>query len=102
MARELAMFYYGWAMWASGNYDKAIEASLKSLNLFRDLKNYDQINRVYEELAVFYRDAGDFGQALKYAKLSRNLYDSLIVSHSLEWRYSICHARIYLYSGQSN
>src|SRR4029077_18834115 len=24
------MFSYGWALWASGNYDKAIEAALKS------------------------------------------------------------------------
>src|SRR4051812_26324813 len=25
------MLSYGWALWASGNYDKAIEAALKSL-----------------------------------------------------------------------
>jgi two-component system, NtrC family, sensor kinase len=72
-----AMSSYGWSMWASGNYDKAIEAALKSLNLFKDLENDEQSYNVYGELAVFYRDAGDFGQSLRYGKLVQHSYDSL-------------------------
>ncbi|HSZ34001.1 MAG TPA: ATP-binding protein [Puia sp.] len=72
---------YGWSMWAAGDYDKAVDASLKSLNLYKDLKDYVKMADVYGELTVFYRDAEDFTQAFKYAMLSKELYDSLIVTH---------------------
>ena len=78
-----AMSRYGWSMWASGNYDKAIEAALKSLNLFKDLENYEEYANVYGELAVFYRDAGDFGQSLKYGKLIENSYDLWYNAHKI-------------------
>ena len=78
-----AMFSYGWSMWASGNYDKAIEAALKSLNLYKDLKIYDRLTDVYGELAVLYRDAGDFEQSIRYGKLAKNLYESLNFSQKL-------------------
>jgi len=74
------MASYGWAMWASGNYDKAIEAALRSLNLYKDLKSYKMMAGMYDQLAVFYRDADDYVQALKYGMLSKNLYDSLVPS----------------------
>jgi len=74
------MFSYGWAMWASGNYDKAIEASFKSLNLYKDLNNYEKMTRCYVQLAVFYRDVGDSAQALKYGELARDLFESPIVA----------------------
>jgi two-component system NtrC family sensor kinase len=77
------MSSYGWALWAMGNYDKAIEASLKSLNLYKDLKNYIRQSFVYTQLAVFFRDARDFGQALKYGMLAKHLYDSLILAHEI-------------------
>ncbi len=78
-----AMFCYGWSMWSAGNYDKAIEAALKSLNLYKDLENYVQIFNVCGELAVLYRDVGDFGQSLRYGKLALHLYDSLITIRNL-------------------
>ena len=61
IARELkykegeaaGMFSYGWALWASGNYDKAIEAALKALNLYKELKNDYKVIATYEELALF-------------------------------------------------
>ena len=67
IARELkykegeaaAMFSYGWAFWASGNYDKAIEAALRALNLYKDLKDDYRVIATYEELALFYMQAGD-------------------------------------------
>ena len=74
---------YGWSMWAAGDYDKAVDASLKSLNLYKDLKDYVKMADVYGELTVFYRDAEDFTQAFKYAMLSKKLYDSLIVTHEM-------------------
>ena len=77
------MFSYGWALWASGNYDKAIEATLKSLNLRKDLKNDDKMIANYEALAIFYKDAGDYEEALKYARLSKDLFEATIVSRKL-------------------
>ncbi len=74
------MSSYGWALWASGSYDKAIEAALKSLNLYKDLKMYEKIVSAYESLAVFYRDAGDYGEALKYGILSKDLFESSFAS----------------------
>ncbi|HET7002531.1 MAG TPA: ATP-binding protein, partial [Puia sp.] len=76
-----AMFSYGWALWASGIYDKAIEYELKALNLYKDLKYYTGVSDAYDGLAVVYREAGDYGQALRYALLSKNIYDSLLVIH---------------------
>ena len=72
-----AMSSYGWSMWASGNYDKAIEAALKSLNLYKSLEKYDKLADVYGELAVCYRDARDFGPSLRYGKMEMNIRDSL-------------------------
>ena len=72
------MAAYGWSLWAAGDYDKAIDAAFKSLNLYKDLKDYLKISDVYGALTVFYRDAEDFAQALKYGFLSKNVYDSLI------------------------
>ena len=37
----------------------------------------------YEALANFYRDAGDYEEALKYGRLSMNLFESTIVSRKL-------------------
>jgi two-component system NtrC family sensor kinase len=91
IARELkykegeaaAMFSYGWAFWASGNYDKAIEAGLKALNLYKDLKDDYKVIATYEELALFYMQAGDSDEALKYARLSKNLFELTSVSRKL-------------------
>ena len=74
------MFSYAWAIWASGNYDKAIEVALQSLNLYRDLKNDYRILASYEALAIFYLGAGDYEEALKYGRLAKNLFESTIVS----------------------
>jgi signal transduction histidine kinase len=76
-AEATGMFSYGWALWASGNYDKAIEASLRSLNIYKDLKNYERVAITYMQLAVLYRDAGDYALALKYGMLSKDLFESL-------------------------
>jgi two-component system, NtrC family, sensor kinase len=76
-----AMFSYAWALWASGNYDKAIEAAMKALNLYEDLKYYKGVSDTYDVLAVIYREAEDYGQALKYGLLSKNIYDSLSAVH---------------------
>ncbi len=70
------MSSYGWAFWASGNYDKAAEMALKSLNLYKSLQDHEMIVPLYNQLAVIYRDAGDYQQALRYGFLSRNLLDS--------------------------
>jgi hypothetical protein len=39
-------------LWASGNYDKAIEIALKALNLSRDLQDVKMIAGSYIQLAV--------------------------------------------------
>src|SRR4051812_10031741 len=72
-----AMSAYGWAFWASGNYDKAAEMALKSLNLYKSLQDYVMTVYLYNQLTVLYRDAGDYQQALRYGYLSKNLSDSL-------------------------
>ena len=82
-----SMFSYGWALWASGNYDKAIEAALKSLNLFKELKNDYRMIATYEALALFYKDAGDYEEALKYGRLSMNLFELIIVSRKIHGVY---------------
>ncbi|MGN6400796.1 MAG: ATP-binding protein [Flavisolibacter sp.] len=71
------MAAYGWVFWASANYDKAIEMALKSLNLYKTLEDIKMIASIYNELIVFYRDAGDYRTALNYGFLSKNLLDSL-------------------------
>ena len=71
------MASYGWALWASGNYDKEIEMGLESLNLYKILKDIKKIASLYNELTVFYRDVGDYRTALNYGFLSKNLLDSL-------------------------
>jgi two-component system, NtrC family, sensor kinase len=76
-----AFFSYGWALWSSANYDKAIEAALRGLNLYKDLKDDERLDRSYVQLAVFYRDAGDPVQAIRYGMLSINLFDSLSAVH---------------------
>jgi two-component system NtrC family sensor kinase len=70
------MFSYGWALWASGNYDKAIEAALRSLNLHKDLKNYESTAISYMQLSVLYREAGDYVLALKYGMQSKDLFEA--------------------------
>src|SRR4029079_13828683 len=71
-----AMSAYGWALWALGNYDKAIEMALKALNLYQDLQDVENVARAYLLLANIYRDIGDYGMALKYGFLSKNLFES--------------------------
>ena len=55
-----AMQSYGTALWASGNYDKAIEIALKALNLSRDLQDVKMIASSYLQIAVLYMDIGDY------------------------------------------
>jgi two-component system, NtrC family, sensor kinase len=45
------------------------------------LKYYIGVSDAYDGLAVIYREAGDYGQALKYGLLSKNIYDSLLAVH---------------------
>jgi tetratricopeptide (TPR) repeat protein len=59
-----------------GDYDKAIEAALKSLKLQKGLGDEARLLAIYSELAVFYRDNEDFDQALKYAVLAKDMYAS--------------------------
>jgi signal transduction histidine kinase len=88
IARELkynageaaGMFSYGWAFCTGGNFDKAIEASLKALSLYKDLKNDYRVVATYEELAICYYSAGDYEEALKYARLSKSLFESTNVT----------------------
>jgi two-component system, NtrC family, sensor kinase len=95
------MSVYGWALWAAGDYDKAVEASLKSLNLYKGLKDYPWMTFLYAELEVFYRDAGDFEQALKYGRLAKNLYDSLPGTHELNGSLPIVQiGSVYLFTKQ--
>jgi len=70
------MSSYGWVLWASGNYDKAAEMALKSLNLYKGLQDHEMITSLYNQLAVIYRDAGDYQQALSYSTLAKNVFDS--------------------------
>jgi signal transduction histidine kinase len=74
---------YGWNLWAAGDYDKAIEMGLKALNMFKALNDYLKVAEVCGQLTVYYRDAGDFGPALKYAKLAKGFYDSLVNLHQI-------------------
>ena len=92
---------YGWALWAAGEYDKAVEAGLKSLNLYKDLKDDSWITFLYAELEVFYRDAGDYEQALKYGRLAMNLYDSLPGTHELNENLPVLQlGTVYLFRNQ--
>ncbi len=75
-----AMHIYGYALWISGNYDKAIEIALKALNLYRDLQQITMVATSYIQLAVLYDDIGDYGMALKYGFLSKKLLYSVEVS----------------------
>src|SRR6266536_2118526 len=99
------MSSYGWAFWASGNYDKAAEMALKSLNLYKSLQDHEMIVPLYNQLAVIYRDAGDYQQALRYGFLSRNLLDSselntYIIGSIYLLTKQIVSASVYLYELQ--
>jgi signal transduction histidine kinase len=72
-----AMHQYGYNLWISGNYDKAIETALKALNLYKDLHHVKMIASSYIQLAVLYEAMGDYGMALKYGFLSKKLFYSL-------------------------
>ena len=74
-----AMHSYANALWASGNYDKAIEIALKALNVHRDLQDVKMIAGSYIQLAVIYADIGDYRLALKYGFFSKNLFESIDV-----------------------
>jgi len=73
------MYMYGYALWISGIYDKAIEIALKALNLYKGLQDVKMIAGTYLQLAVLYRDIGDYNQALKYGFLSKKTFDPLIL-----------------------
>ncbi len=73
------MYIYGYALWISGNYDKAIEIALKALDLYKGLQDVKMIAGSYLQLAVLYRDIGDYKQALKYGFLSKKIFDPLIL-----------------------
>ncbi len=81
-ARALAS--YSWALWQLGNLDNAIAMALKSLNLSKSLQDYKMIAQAYNLLTVFYRDAGEYKQALNYFFLSKNLHDSLNIPYFSE------------------
>jgi tetratricopeptide (TPR) repeat protein len=91
-----AMHSYGSALWISGNYDKAIEMALEALNLYRDLQDVKMIASSYLQLAVFYRDIGDYAQALNYGFLSKKLFESYDVHPGQ----SAIIASIYLHTNQ--
>ena len=74
-----AMQSYGIALWASGNYDKALEIAFKGLNLSRDLQDVKMIASSYIQLAVIYQDIEDYKLALNYGFLSKNLFESVEV-----------------------
>ena len=67
---------YAWALWMSGNYDKAVEMAFKSLNVYKGLQDRKGIASAYNQLAVIYSDMGDYTQALKYGLLSKKVFDS--------------------------
>ncbi len=73
------MWIYGYALWIAGNYDKAIEVALKALDLYKGLQDVKMIAGTYLQLAVLYRDIGDYNQALKYVFLSKKTFDPLIL-----------------------
>ncbi len=82
-------------LWGSGNYDKAIEMGLKSLSLYKSLEDQKMMASLCNELTVFYRDAGDYRQALNYGFLSKDLLDSLNFYES-----SLQISSIYLFTNQ--
>jgi len=94
-----AMQSYGTALWSSGNYDKAIEIALKALNLSRDLQDVKMIASSYLQIAVLYMDIGDYGPALKYGFLSKNLFESYGNDGPLQ---SEIIARIYTLTNQTD
>ncbi len=72
-----AMFSYGWALWSFGDYDKAVDFSLKSLKLFQDRQDYEMMVSVNNLLAVILRDVKDYRMALSYSNTAKKLTDSL-------------------------
>ena len=75
------MSSYSWVLWSSANYDKAAEMALKSLNLYKGLQDHKMLASLYTQLAVIYRDAGDYQQALSYGTLAKNVFDSSDLSN---------------------
>ena len=67
------MLTYAWALWASANYDKAVEMALKCLNRCKGLHDPAMMGRSYLQLIVLYRDVGDYQQALRYGFLAEKL-----------------------------
>ena len=86
------------ALWAAGDYDKAVEASFKSLNLFKSLEDYVKMDDflICRTGRFFTGTPDDYGQALKYGRLSLNLYDSLISTHEMNRKPPGAAARIRL------
>src|SRR5436853_7882318 len=73
------MWIYGFALWIAGSYDKAIEIALKALDLYKGLQDVKMIAGTYLQLAVLYRDIGDYNQALTYAFLSEKIVYPLML-----------------------
>lgn len=63
-----------------GNFTNALQAALKSVHLFEELKNEERVAWLYITLANIYRDFGDYETALGYALKSIKIYNKLYVS----------------------
>jgi tetratricopeptide (TPR) repeat protein len=76
-SEAFAMLSYGWALWAFGDYDKAVDFALRSLQLFQQRKDYEMMVSANNALAVIFGDLKDYRMALGYSNAAKKLGDSL-------------------------
>src|SRR5215218_653460 len=55
----VALLSYGWALWAFGDYDKAVDVALKALQVFQKMEDYEMTSSANNLLAIIFRDVKD-------------------------------------------
>jgi signal transduction histidine kinase len=85
---------YGMNYWRMGEYDKAMEYSLKSLKMAEDLGWRNKVIQLYNNIGLIYKDREEFDKALFYLKksLDRDYFIDPEIYHHI--------GRIYLNQGE--
>jgi tetratricopeptide (TPR) repeat protein len=64
-------------LWVMGNFNEALQAALRSLYQYEELKDYPRIGYSYLALANIYRETGDYKKGLQEANKAMRIYDSI-------------------------
>ncbi len=85
---------YGMNYWRMGEYDKAMEYSLKSLKMAEELGWKDKVLQLYNNIGLIYKDREEYDKALFYLKksLDRDYFIDPEIYHHI--------GRIYLEQGE--